>query len=159
VLYSYTYNDQNDVFERTPLVAQIRDLTANRKLICGCLLQQATYVAMFLMHTNAHMYICINMLNMMYLFTAVADFVLIGIHVRPSDAEAELDGLVKVYDEVVEKFSTFNVFLLGDMNADCSYVPDGVYDQLNFTTDSRFLWLIDKLQDTTVSGTHCAYDR
>jgi len=99
------------------------------------------------------------MLNMMHLFTAVADFVLIGIHVRPSDAEAELDGLVKVYDEVVEKFSTFNVFLLGDMNADCSYVPDGVYDQLNFTTDSRFLWLIDKLQDTTVSGTHCAYDR
>ena len=48
---------------------------------------------------------------------------------------------------------------MGDMNADCSYVPDVVYDRLNFTTDSRFLWLIDKLTDTTVSGTDCAYDR
>ena len=30
VLYSYTYNDQDDVFERTPLVAHVRDLTPNR---------------------------------------------------------------------------------------------------------------------------------
>ena len=94
-----------------------------------------------------------------YLLIAIPDVVLIGIHVKPSEAELELDGLVKVYEETVQKFFTFNVLLMGDMNADCSYVPDDVYDRLNFTTDSRFLWLIDKLQDTTVSGTHCAYDR
>ena len=91
---------------------------------------------------------------------AIPDVVLVGIHVKPSDAEAELDGLVKVYEETVQKFYTFNVLLLGDMNADCSYVKDSSYGRLHFTTDNRFLWLIDKLTDTTVStGTHCAYDR
>lgn len=85
---------------------------------------------------------------------------LVGIHVKPSDAEAEIDGLVKVYEETVQKFFTFNVLLLGDMNADCSYVKDSAYGRLHFTTDSRFSWLIDKLTDTTVAtGTHCAYDR
>ena len=93
------------------------------------------------------------------LTVAIPDVVLVGIHVKPSDAEAEIDALVKVYDETVQKFYTFNVLLMGDMNADCSYVKDNVYDRLYFTTDSRFLWLIDKLTDTTVSGTHCAYDR
>lgn len=119
VLYSYTYEDTDDVFERSPLIAHIKDLTAQ----------------------------------------PIPDVVLVGIHVKPSDAEAEIDGLVKVYEETVQKFFTFNVLLMGDMNADCSYVKDNVYDRLYFTTDSRFLWLIDKLTDTTVAGTHCAYDR
>ena len=91
--------------------------------------------------------------------TAIPDVVLIGIHVKPSDARAELDGLMKVYEEAVNEFLTFNILLLGDMNADCSYISNSVHNQLNFTTDSRFVWLIDKLQDTTVADTHCAYDR
>ena len=90
---------------------------------------------------------------------AIPDVVLIGIHIKPSTAELELDALVKVYEETVQKFYTFNILLMGDMNADCSYVSNSVYDRLNFTTDNRFLWLIDKLQDTTVAKTHCAYDR
>ena len=32
VLYSYTYDDYDDVFERSPLVAHIRDLTPSRML-------------------------------------------------------------------------------------------------------------------------------
>ena len=99
--------------------------------------------------------LCINLPP----FTAIPDIVLIGIHIKPSDAEAELDALVKVYDEAVQQFSTFNVLLLGDMNADCSYISNRIYNRLNFTTDNRFIWMIDKLQDTTVTGTHCAYDR
>lgn len=94
-----------------------------------------------------------------YNITAIPDVVLIGIHVKPSDARAELDGLMKVYEEAVNEFLTFNILLLGDMNADCSYISNSVYDQLNFTTDNRFVWLVDKLQDTTVADTHCAYDR
>ena len=93
------------------------------------------------------------------LILAIPDTVLVGIHVKPSDAQAELDGLVKVYEDVVDKFLTFNVILLGDMNADCSYISNSVYDQLNLTTDNRFVWLINKSQDTTVAATHCAYDR
>ena len=92
-------------------------------------------------------------------FTAIPNVVLIGIHVKPSDAQAELDELVKVYEEAVNVFLTFNVLLLGDMNADCSYISNSAHDRLNLTTDNRFVWLIDKLQDTTVANTHCAYDR
>ena len=109
---------------------------------------------MQLLHIRMYIYTN-NITNL----TAIPDIVLIGIHIKPSDAEVELDALVKVYDETVQKFYTFNVLLLGDMNADCSYVTNVVYDRLNFTTDHRFIWLIDKLQDTTVAGTHCAYDR
>lgn len=93
------------------------------------------------------------------IIAAIPDIVLIGTHIKPSDAAAELDALVKVFDEAVQKFFTFNVLFLGDMNADCSYVTNKVYDQLYFTTDNRFLWLIDKLADTTVADAHCAYDR
>ena len=93
------------------------------------------------------------------LITAIPDVVLIGVHVKPSDARAELDGLVKVYEEAVKRFLTFNILLLGDLNADCSYISNSAYDQLSITTDKRFVWLIDKLQDTTVANTDCAYDR
>lgn len=89
----------------------------------------------------------------------IPDLVLVGIHVKPSDAQAELDGLVKVYEDAVKKFLTFNILLLGDMNADCSYISNRAYDQLNFTTDKRFLWLINKSKDTTVANTDCSYDR
>ena len=84
---------------------------------------------------------------------------LIGVHVKPSDARAELDGLVKVYEEAVRRFLTFNILLLGDLNADCSYVSNSAYNRLNITTDKRFVWLIGKSEDTTVADTHCAYDR
>lgn len=93
------------------------------------------------------------------IFAAIPDLVLVGIHVKPSDAQAELDGLVKVYEDAVKKFLTFNILLLGDMNADCSYISNRAYDLLNFTTDKRFLWLINKSKDTTVANTDCSYDR
>lgn len=33
VLYSYTYNDYDDVFERSPLIVHIKDLTPTRTYV------------------------------------------------------------------------------------------------------------------------------
>ncbi|XP_065900767.1 deoxyribonuclease-1-like isoform X2 [Dysidea avara] len=91
--------------------------------------------------------------------TPVADLVLIGIHVRPSDAEDEINGLVPVYEEAESRYNTSHIIIMGDMNADCSYLSNARYNDLSFTTDSRFLWLISKDDDTTTANSSCAYDR
>ena len=46
---------------------------------------------------------------LMHFTIAIPDVVLIGIHIKPSTAELELDALVKVYEETVQSFtpSTF----------------------------------------------------
>ena len=92
---------------------------------------------------------------------AISDLVLIGIHVRPhsTDTQIEINALVTVYEQAVLRYNTTNVIILGDMNADCSYLSNARYDNLTFTTDNRFLWLIGKENDTTVSNNTCAYDR
>ena len=94
-------------------------------------------------------------------FSAISDLVLIGVHIRPDSngTEAEINALVPVYEEAVMRYDTTNVIIMGDMNADCSYLPNYRYDRLTFTTDDRFLWLIGKDSDTTVSNSDCAYDR
>ena len=52
-----------------------------------------------------------------------------------------------------------DVVILGDFNADCSYV-DAQLDALPIRTDPTYQWLIDDAADTTViSTTDCAYDR
>jgi len=99
--------------------------------------------------TAEHLFFCV----------AVSDLVLIGIHVRPSDAEAEINGLVPVYEAAESKYNTSHIIIMGDMNADCSYLSNTRYDGLTFTTDSRFLWLIGKDNDTTTANSPCAYDR
>jgi len=89
----------------------------------------------------------------------VSNLVLIGIHVKPHNAEAEINGLVPVYEAAESRYNTSHIIIMGDMNADCSYLSNSRYDGLIFTTDSRFLWLINKDDDTTVANSSCAYDR
>ena len=92
---------------------------------------------------------------------AVSDLVLIGLHARPhvTDTQAEINALVSVYEGAVIRYNTTNVIIMGDLNADCSYLSNSRYDDLIFTTNSSFLWLIGKENDTTVSNSSCAYDR
>lgn len=52
-----------------------------------------------------------------------------------------------------------DIVLLGDFNTDCSYVSGSDWDKIRLFTDDSFHWLIDNEADTTVSHTHCAYDR
>ena len=50
--------------------------------------------------------------------------------------------------------------LLGDFNADCSYLPKKNRKNVRLLTDARFNWLIGDDRDTTVrESTDCAYDR
>ena len=101
------------------------------------------------------------MLYCNFCLPAISDLVLIGVHIRPHnvDTEAEINALIPVYEEAVMRYNTTNVIIMGDLNADCSYLSNARYDGLIFTTDDRFLWLIGKDNDTTVSNSDCAYDR
>lgn len=85
--------------------------------------------------------------------------VLIGIHVKPSDAITELNALDNVHAEVKLQFpDAMDWVILGDLNADCSYVSNGAYEELDLVKDTTFKWHIPKDQDTTTSDTDCAYD-
>ena len=49
---------------------------------------------------------------------------------------------------------------MGDFNADCAYVTEDQFNDIELWTDSRFKMLISNDADTTVStNTDCAYDR
>ncbi|CAJ1085370.1 deoxyribonuclease I-like 1-like [Xyrichtys novacula] len=92
--------------------------------------------------------------------TLVKDFVLIGQHTCPKNAMKEMDQLYTVFKGVHQKWKTDNVVILGDLNADCSYVTIKGWRAVRLRSDPRFRWLIGDEQDTTVrEKTHCAYDR
>ena len=48
--------------------------------------------------------------------------------------------------------------IVGDLNADCSYVSNTKYDSLDLILNTSFTWWIDKSDDTTTSASNCAYD-
>ncbi|XP_033105743.1 deoxyribonuclease-1-like [Anneissia japonica] len=91
--------------------------------------------------------------------TCVKDFAVVPIHTSPDFAEAEVDSLTDVYDDVVAKWGIEDVIIAGDFNADCSYITSSEWDSIRLRTQTRFDWLIGDDVDTTVSSTDCAYDR
>lgn len=88
---------------------------------------------------------------------SIFSFVLIGIHVKPGDAIAELNNLGDVYRSVTSSFPSDDWIILGDLNADCSYVSNSAFRNLDLST-AGFTWEISKDADTTVTSTNCAYD-
>ncbi|KAG8557142.1 hypothetical protein GDO81_018347 [Engystomops pustulosus] len=92
--------------------------------------------------------------------TAVNDFVLIPVHTTPKDSCKEIDELYDVYLVVKEKWGTQNIMLLGDFNADGSYVSAKKMKTIRLRTDKCFHWLISDDKDTTATNTtDCSYDR
>ncbi|XP_062503305.1 deoxyribonuclease-1-like isoform X2 [Corticium candelabrum] len=90
----------------------------------------------------------------------VGQFSLISSHVDPDNAPVEISALVHVYNESVARWSINDSLILGDFNADCSYVPLREWPGIQLWTDSRFTWLIDMDADTNVATkSSCAYDR
>ena len=87
------------------------------------------------------------------------NFSMIGIHAAPGDAEAEVDYLVDVYQDMQTYWQETEVMLLGDFNADCTYISDSDQANIRLWQDSRFVWWIDDDADTTTKSTDCAYDR
>ena len=100
-----------------------------------------------------------KLLTLSFFDQAVSDLVFIAIHTKPDDAVREIDKLVDVYDDVVTKWQTKDVVILGDFNAACTYVGEKEWRNIRLANDKRFWWLIDDCQDTTVQGSLCAYDR
>lgn len=95
----------------------------------------------------------------MYNYIGLPEFFLIGTHIRPSDAFAEINFLLPVYERVSEVFNTERGVILGDMNADCSWLSQTNYNMLALRNDQRFHWLIDSQDDTTTNSNDCSYDR
>uniref|UniRef100_UPI00398EFCE0 deoxyribonuclease-1-like n=1 Tax=Pristiophorus japonicus TaxID=55135 RepID=UPI00398EFCE0 len=92
--------------------------------------------------------------------TIVKDFVLIAIHTSPSYAIREVDALYDVWADARDHFQTENILILGDYNADCSYVTNRDWPNIRLRQHKNFHWLINDETDTTVSrNTACAYDR
>ena len=86
------------------------------------------------------------------------DFVAVNLHTAPQEATAELTALEERIEIVYEAFPAESDFIiLGDLNADCSYYDEGTAS--GPMKGAEYLWLINNMQDTTVSGTNCTYDR
>ncbi|XP_067933905.1 deoxyribonuclease-1-like [Watersipora subatra] len=86
-------------------------------------------------------------------------FGILGVHIAPNEAVEELNALVDVFTAAKENWGVDDVMIMGDFNADCTYVSDEEKEQLDLRTDNSYLWLIGDDVDTTVSSTDCAYDR
>lgn len=83
----------------------------------------------------------------------------IGIHVAPDQAVEEMKAFGPVFDDVKRKTDVNDIVLMGDLNADCSYVPNYRWAEIPLKSDSNYKWLISDDVDTTVSNSDCAYDR
>ena len=82
-----------------------------------------------------------------------------GIHTDPDEAVAEINALADVHAAIENNMGSDNIIIMGDFNADCSYVGKAAMQGLVLKTDSKYHWLIPDSADTTVSNTDCAYDR
>ena len=91
--------------------------------------------------------------------TKLSKIALIGIHVAPEEAVEEMKAFGDVFDDVRSKTNVDDIILLGDLNADCSYVPNYKWAEIPIKSDSNYDWLIPDGYDTTVSNSDCAYDR
>jgi endonuclease/exonuclease/phosphatase family metal-dependent hydrolase len=70
-------------------------------------------------------------------------------HIKPNETTKELKNLETMIME--EKTSSENIIILGDLNADCDYMPEPVFKD--------WKWIIKDNDDTTATGSNCAYDR
>ncbi|XP_039630923.1 deoxyribonuclease-1-like [Polypterus senegalus] len=92
--------------------------------------------------------------------TVLKELVLVVIHTSPDYAVQEVDSLFDVWTDAKQHFNTEDVIILGDFNADCSFLPVSKWPLVRLRQSKALSWLIVDSEDTTVSAnTHCAYDR
>ncbi|XP_056095314.1 deoxyribonuclease 1 like 4, tandem duplicate 1 isoform X3 [Rhinichthys klamathensis goyatoka] len=92
--------------------------------------------------------------------TVLKDLVLMPVHTKPEDSVKELDELYDVFQDVKKKWKTDNIMILGDFNADGSYVSDKEMKTIRIRSDKDFHWLIKDDEDTTASTRNDnTYDR
>ncbi|KAJ8359062.1 hypothetical protein SKAU_G00155870 [Synaphobranchus kaupii] len=92
--------------------------------------------------------------------TVLKDLVLIPVHTKPEDSAKELDELYDVFLTVKKKWKTDDIMILGDFNADGSYVSKRKMKKIRIRSDKNFHWLIGDDMDTTANtGNDHTYDR
>lgn len=85
------------------------------------------------------------------------DFTLVGIHVKPNDAEKEIASLDIVVNSILEKNpSEKDVIVMGDFNADGSYFDE--LSDINPFKGLQYHWMITNDMDTMII-TDWTYDR
>ena len=109
-------------------------------------------------NTSLFLYCCPGVM-LLFAVAGVRQLVLIGVHTNPRDAVTEMEALVDVHSAVKRRWNTDDIFIMGDLNADCTYASDSDLRSLRLRTDRRFTWLIGDDDDTTTTRTDCAYDR
>nr|BAD73858.1 deoxyribonuclease I [Triakis scyllium] len=93
-------------------------------------------------------------------YSVIRDFVIMPMHTSPSVAVREIDALYDVFLDAKKKLGTDNMLIMGDLNADCSYVKPTDWAHIRLRKDRQFQWLIPDSADTsTTITTKCAYDR
>ncbi|XP_058536667.1 deoxyribonuclease-1 isoform X1 [Ochotona princeps] len=152
VLDSYYYDDGcescgTDTFSREPAIVKFSSPNTS-KCRCGpspfqCGLEQGFHTDLVCLPSPAE----------------VKQFAVVPLHAAPEDAVAEIDALYDVYLDVQKKWGLQDVMLMGDFNADCSYVTSSQWSSIRLRTNSAFQWLIPDSADTTATSTNCAYDR
>lgn len=66
----------------------------------------------------------------------------------------------EAFDESAAFYGNQNGIILGDLNADCSFLSMVRNDALDLVMQSdKYTFLIDRSADTTTSASDCAYDR
>ena len=79
----------------------------------------------------------------------------VGVHFKPENVFNEFRYLRTVIDELK---STSPLVLLGDFNADCSYLSNAKKKEVRTTLFNDFQWLIDDRTETNLRES-CSYDR
>ncbi|KAM4695851.1 deoxyribonuclease-1-like [Rhinophrynus dorsalis] len=94
------------------------------------------------------------------LTTELKDFALVSIHTSPDYAVREVDALYDVWEDAKQRLLMEDILIMGDYNADCSYVSTKHWPMIRLRHENSLQWLIGDEADTTVStNTNCAYDR
>lgn len=88
-------------------------------------------------------------------FPSKQTMIFIGVHLRPDHVFEEFRSLRTIVDQLKEKGS---IVLLGDFNADCSYLNNAKKKQIRTTVFNDFIWLIDDRTETNLLES-CSYDR
>jgi deoxyribonuclease-1-like protein len=84
------------------------------------------------------------------------DFVLVGIHVKPDEAEAEIGALAQVYASILAgNPDEQDIIIIGDFNADGAYFDE---DGASALKAEGFSWTITNDMDTMIK-TDWTYDR
>lgn len=81
-------------------------------------------------------------------------FTLINVHIKPSDAFAEIKALDVVIKDAISQFNDSDVIVLGDLNADCSYFDE---NKRNDVLDYNWMVPVDVKTNLAVKS-DCTYD-